>query len=228
MMKKIKRISQMGVIGAVVATLTLVSLAFISFPQGLEYPGVPILTGQLTLSETELSSYLSTLGFQYILDSLLLLGWITSWAAVGAVVYKRCPFLGVLTLIFGLLGACLDFSENAIIWGVVQRLRIGLPLNGDWLGAWKTIQNLSYWLPFTGAVFAAAGLWNKHWQNRVMALVGTLGIATAAVGMYIPSLFLLPNVWFLLWFVGSGLLLIRYAFKKKSKNHSHQSDKKEG
>lgn len=75
------------------------------------------------------------------------------------------------------------------------------------MAGWKAVQHLSYWLPFLGAVFTGLALWSRRGLDRSTALLGTLGVAIAAAGLYFPALALASNVWFLLWFVNAALLL---------------------
>ena len=189
------------------SALLLIGMAFIAFPQGLEYPGVAVLTGELVLSPADQAVYAGALRMLFLLDGLFLLGWLVSWVGIAQAARERMPLFGLLALVFGLAGALLDFSENSIIWGVFQNLNAGRALNTDWLVPWKAVQHLSYWLPFTGALFASFGLWGGNWRARVTAVVGSVLVVIAAAGMYLPALALLPNVWFLLWFVSSSVML---------------------
>ena len=53
----------------------------------------------------------------------------------------------------------------------------------------------------------------KRWIKSLTLLV--LVIA-AAIVLYLPGHSLLPNLWFLFWFAGSGLLLRQYAVDRIS------------
>ncbi len=215
-----RRILKIGAIGAGVSTLTLILMAFVSFPHAMEYPGVPALIGELTLSHGELNAYISSMRILFILDGIFLLGWFVSWMALAEVVRSRSRILGILTLIFGLAGAFFDFGENSIIWGVIQNLEAGRPLTSGWVVAWTSVRHMSYWLPFIGAIFASFGLWSEKRIDRITAFVGSGLVLVAAVGLYIPSLSLLANIWFLFWFASSGLLLWKHSAQKNPTQQS--------
>ncbi|MBI9050820.1 MAG: hypothetical protein JEZ00_15475 [Anaerolineaceae bacterium] len=184
-------------------------MAFIAFPSGLEYPGLAALTGELPLNGAEQTLYLNAMRTLFILDGLFLLGWILSWVALGKLVHSRLPLFGLLTLIFGLAGALLDFSENSIIWGVIQNFASGAVQSNAWIVSWKAVQHLSYWLPFIGAVFAACALWSKNLLDKLTAITGTLLVIPAVMGLYLPAFAMFSNVWFLLWFAIVAVLLWR-------------------
>lgn len=194
-------------IAAVVSALLLISMAFIFFPQGLEYPGLLVLTGKLALSAADKTAYSRALRTLFVVDSIFLLGWMVSWLGVARAVRERVPLLGILSLAAGLAGALLDFGENGIIWGVFQNFQAGQALGSDWVARWHLVRGLSYWLPFIGALLAAVGLWRGGWRERVTAIVGSVLVIPAVVGMYVPGLSLLPNLWFLLWFAACAVML---------------------
>ena len=210
-MNQTKRIYQIGAAGAGLSTLLLIAMLFVSLPHDMFYPGLDVLTGKLVLSGAEQVQYLNGMYLLYVLDSLFLLGWLLSWVALAELVRSRLPLFGILTLIIGVAGALLDFSENSITWGVLFHYASGFPVTADWAVAWKAVQHLSYWLPFIGAVFAACGLWSRNGLDRLVALCGTVLIIPAAMGMYFPALFMLSNVWFFLWFLLLTILLWRRA-----------------
>lgn len=205
------RIMRTGAAGAALASLLLLAMAFVALPLGMTYPGLPALTGQITLAPADLDAYLMGMRTLFTLDGLFLVGWLLAWLGLFVLVRTRSPLLGWLTLGFGLAGALFDFSENSFILGALTVLAAGQLPSTDWIAAWKAVQHLSYWLPYLGAVFAGLALWSRRRLDRVTALLGTLGVAIAAAGLYFPALALAANLWFLLWFVNAALLLARRA-----------------
>jgi hypothetical protein len=200
---------RLGALGASLSTLFLLGMAFISLPGGMFYPGLPALTGSLPLSPAEQTAYLAGMRLLFVLDGFFLAGWLAAWVGLFHLVRGRLPLLGGLTLAFGLAGALFDFSENSLIWGALQTFQSGQMMTPDWLIAWKAVQHLSYWLPFLGALFAAPALWQGHWAEKAAALVGSALLVPAVIGLYFPDLILLPNLWFLLWFLALSLILWR-------------------
>lgn len=203
------RILRIGAMGAAVSTLMLLLMAMISFPKGLAYPGLEVLSGTLLFGPDEMEVYLNGMRILFTLDGLFLVGWIVSWIGLAELIRSRFPLFGLLTLVLGLTGAMLDMTENSIIWGVIQQKAFGSMATPDWIIPWKAIQHLSYWLPFIAAVLAAAGLWSKKPLDRIVALIGSVGILPAVAGLYFPNLSLLANLWFLIWFASAAVLLWR-------------------
>lgn len=200
---------RLGAWGAALSTLLLPVMAFISLPGGMLHPGLPALTGSLQLSPAEQNGYLAGMRLLFVLDGFFLAGWLAAWVGLFHLVSERLPLLGWLTLAFGLAGALFDFSENSLIWGALQIFQAGQVMPTGWVIAWKAVQHLSYWLPFLGALFAAPALWWGQWLEKAAALVGSALLVPAVVGLYLPNLMLLPDLWFLLWFLALSLLLWR-------------------
>lgn len=165
----------------------------------------------MALAPAELDAYLTAMRTLFTLDGLFLVGWLLAWLGLFTLVRGRSPLLGWLTLGCGLVGALFDFGENSLILGALQALQAGRLVTADWLAAWRAVQHMSYWLPFLGAVFAGLGLWSRRGLDRSTALIGTAGVAIAAIGLYFPALSLAANAWFLLWFANGALLLWRRA-----------------
>lgn len=198
---------RLGAFGAGLSTLLLIVIALLSLITGLEYPGLAVLTGQLTLSAAEQLAYLNGMRLLFVLDGFFLAGWLLAWVGLFHLVHARSPLFGWLTLAFGLAGALCDFGENSLVWGAMQNLQTGAALNADWVIGWKAVQHLSYWLPFLGAMFAAPSLWPGGWDEKAAALAGSVLLVPAVFGLYDPSYFLLAYGWFLIWFLVIGLLL---------------------
>lgn len=195
-----RSIARLGAVGAALAAILLLAMAFIQLPGGMFYPGLEALTGRLTLDSAALQAYLTGMRLLFVLDGLFLAGWVLAWLGLAELVRARQPLLGWLTLGFGLAGALFDFSENSLVWGALQAFQSGQWMTPGWVIAWKAVQHLSYWLPFLAAALAAPALWQGKWPEKAAAWVGSILLLPAIIGLYFPDLILLPNLWFLLWF----------------------------
>lgn len=207
---------RLGALGAALATGLLVAMAFIPFPREIFYPGLEVLSGHLRLTSAELDTYLTGMHWLFVLDGLFLVGWLFAWIGIAELVRSRQPRLGGLTLIFGLAGALFDFGENSLIVGALQIFQFGQAMSADWIIAWKAVQHLSYWLPFLAAALAAPALWRGGRLEQAAAVVGSVLLIPAVIGLYAPTLALLPNLWFLLWF-GIGALWLWQSAGKNPK-----------
>ncbi len=196
-----------GAIGAAISTLSLAAMAFLVLPAGLAYPGLEALTGSLMLSGADKTAFLGSMRVLFVIDGIFLLGWILAWTGLAVLVGLRDHIRGILVLVFGLAGALFDLGENGIILGALQGFESGSAATGAWTIAWKAIQHLSYWLPFSGALLASGGMWSFGWPGRLTAITGSIMLPAAVAGLYLPGLSLLSNAWFLLWFICLAALL---------------------
>ena len=215
-MKNINRVMRAGSVGAAISTVLLIGMVFITLPAGMSYPGLEALTGSIVLSAGEKNAFLTGMQTLYILDGVFLMGWILAWVGLSELVRERSKTFGLLTLIFGLAGALFDLSENSIIWGVLQSMQLGTLSGNAWLIPWKAVQHMSYWLPFSGAILAACGLWSRQRLDQITAIAGTVLTAGAIAGLYLPAISLLSNLWFLIWFASLACLLWRRSTETRS------------
>jgi len=213
------RLLRIGSTAAAVGVLLLVSMLFVTLPEGMSYPGVEALNGDLALSPTSLAAYAHSMQLLFALDGLFLVCWFISWVGIAQIVLSRSQLLGVLMLVTGLGGAVLDLAENSIIWSGLLSLQAGHFLSQDWVVAWKVVQHLSYILPMIGAVFAGCGLWGDSWWDRLASLAGTFFVSVAVVGLYLPELSFLADAWYLLWFASASILLWQHSRLFKVINH---------
>ncbi len=210
-----KRLSTLGGLAAVTACLFLISLAFIRFPGGQEYPGLAILSGDLALLAEDLQAYLDSMRLLFILDGLFLLAWVLAWIGLFDYLREHSTTGAALSLGFGLAGAVFDLSENSLILGWMTAWETGAVVPPVWPLVWQAVRHLSYWLPFLGAAVACLVLLVSHSRDRLAAALGLLSIPAAVCGLYLPQVNLLANLWFLFWFGLIGLLLLRRPILQK-------------
>ena len=207
----VRSVLRMGALGAAVAVLMFVALAVLLWPFDFADPTEEILTGQLELSSAGLDRYIAIVPTYFAIDSLFILGWIVGWVGIAALVRTRNKLLGEIVLVIGLVGPILDFVENEIAWALIAGYRQGMPVQVGWHLGWKIVRQLSYLIPYAAAVVAAVGLWSRKPLDRVMTGVGTVFVAVAVVGLYVPALSMLAYLWWLTWFICAGVLLWRRA-----------------
>jgi hypothetical protein len=204
---------RIGAIGAAAVVVTFIGIAIVMLPLNWEVPGDKVLTGQLTPTSADFDQYLSITSICYVLDSVLIVGWIVSWVGIAILIQPRNKMVGNTTLVLGLIGAVLDLSENSLVWALLEGLQKGVPApEGSWYYlTWMVIRQLSYLVTFAASAIAAMGLWSPKPLDRVMSGIGTLLALIALAGLFIPALSLLPNIWWMVWFGCGSLLLWRRA-----------------
>jgi hypothetical protein len=203
---------RIGAISSAVALVMLIVIGIMILPTGLDFPGEEIITGKLDPSSPGSDQYVTTFQLTQAFDNVFIIGWFVSWVSVAALVRARSRLLGNVTLFLGLIGGpFLDFVENEIIWAVLQALQLGISPSPDWFLAWKIAHRLSFWLPYTGGVMVAFGIWSGKTLDRAISIAIVFFTALGAVGMHIPPLHLLGSGWFMIWFILSTVLLWRRA-----------------
>ena len=215
-MKNNEKFLRTGAVAAWCSSLLLIVMAFIGFPGGLEYPGLSFLTGQINLSESEASGFFSALNMVFILDGVFLTGWIVSWIAVSKLAVNYDRISGAVILFLGAAGAILDFSENSLVFGMVQALKTGSAPGPFEVILWNAVRHLSYWFPFLGAVFMLIVFSVEKMFGWVIITVNAVLLLAAVLGLYIPSLFIASNAWFLILFLQLGFILWKSSNKGKS------------
>jgi hypothetical protein len=188
-----------------------VALAVILLPFDLADPVEEILAGQLESSLADVDRYIAIVPAYFAIDSILIVGWIVGWMGVAVLVRARNRLLGRVVLVIGLVGPILDFAENEIAWTLIGGHQQGVPVQVGWYLGWKVVRQLSYLIPYAAAAVAGVGLWSEKPLDRVMTGVGTVLVAVALAGLYVPALSLVAYLWWLIWFVCTSLLLWRRA-----------------
>ena len=199
-------ILRIGAIGSAIVVLMFVAIAIVLLPLDWAVPGDRILSGQAQLTPERLE----ILRTAFIIDSVLIMGWIAGWVGIAMLVRDRNVAMGNIALALGMIGPILDLVENGIVWMLVESPQ-ALPPALSWYLAWKGIRYLSYVVTFAAAVVASMGLWSQKPLDRVMCVIGTVCVAVAVAGLFAPVLSLLPDVWWLVWFAGSSILLWKRA-----------------
>lgn len=192
-------------LGSLLVPLTLAAILPVFSALDYTVPGHLLLSGQV--DPTQLSDHIHILGIVYILDTILILGWVTGWCGLTLLIMERSRVLAVGSAVFALTAAALDFFENTLVWAAAETLRIGLDLSENGYYLWNVIRIMSYVLTFAGAMLAAVGLWEKRVLNRIMTLLGMTGTLIALTGLFVPALSLTSSIWWLFWFTFGGILL---------------------
>jgi hypothetical protein len=204
-----KALLRFTALGAFIVPLTLMGILPLFAALDYTIPGQLLLSGQV--DPTLLDSHIRLLGTAYIIDTVLILGWVLGWIGLTLLIREKNRVLAAVSAVFGLTAAALDFGENALVWAAAETLRSGLTVSGNRYYLWSVIRNLSYVLAFAGAFAAAVGLWEKRILNRIMGIIGTAGTLIAVTGLFIPALSLLSSIWWLFWFACGGILLWKKA-----------------
>jgi hypothetical protein len=200
-MNDTRTIIRAGAIGATVASVLIIILAFTPWPFDFAMPGDPVIAGDIMLTTIEAAAFKNSVGTLFTLDGMFLLGWVAAWIGLAALLREKHAELSKLTLIIGLAGALLDFTENAIMWALVQGIAGGTAPPIGWGIAWRVIRHLSYLLPFIAAVIAMIGLWADGGFGRIAAIIALAAMLPAIAGLYVPAIEIVSSVWFLVWFV---------------------------
>lgn len=204
-------ILRIGSIGAMVAILALIGIALMSELFGFVYLSEEILAQNIELPLTGLARYTVIFQVYMVTDTVFVIGEMIAWMGIAALVQTRARSLGRVVRILGLLGASLDFVQNAIDWSLIRGQHLGTLPQPSWFVVWTIVSQFSYLLTYTAAAMAALGLWGKKPLDRVLGVIGGPLIVFAVVGLYVPDWYAMTFLWFFCFFLCAGILLWRRA-----------------
>lgn len=204
---KTRSLLQIGAIGFAVAALAFPALAVAVLPIGFVDPVEEILAGRVNLGMAVFDQYLATIPACYIIDDVLIIGWMAGWMGIAVLVRERNRLLGNIVLVLGMAGPILDFAENEIGWALIDICRHGMTAPTGWVIAWRAVRQVSYMIPYAAMVLASPGIWSRRIVDRVVVGIGTVGLVLPLAAAYIPDLWLGMMAWWLIWFAGLGLVL---------------------
>ncbi len=205
---KTRSLLKIGAIGFSIAALAIPALAVATWTIGWVDPVEEILSGRVHLGMAVFDQYLATIPACYIIDDVLILGWMAGWVGVAVLVRERHRLLGNIVLGLGMAGPILDFGENEIGWALISTLcQHGMSAPTGWLIAWRVTRQVSFMIPYAAMVLASPGIWSRRILDRVVVGIGTVGLVAPLAAAYIPDLWLVIMAWWLIWFAGLGLVL---------------------
>ncbi len=204
-------ILRMGSIGAMVAALALIGIVLLAGLFDFVYLSEEILAKKIELPLVDLSRYTVIFQVYMVTDTVFVIGEMIAWMGIVALVQTRAHSLGRVVLVLGLLGASLDFVQNAIDWSLIRGQHLSVLPQPSWFVVWMIVSQFSYLLTYTAAVLAALGLWSKQPLDRVLGVIGGPLTVLAVVGLYVPDWYALAFLWFFAFFLCTGILLWRRA-----------------
>jgi len=182
-----------------------------------DYSLYDIFAGNIALTDSQKSNLISSLQLNYALDSLLILFWIGS--SIGLLMHFETLKINIkairISITISLLGALLDFTENAISMNLAYHFD-NLKNTSNYILIHSITREISFWLPMISAFILALSLpkLNKF-PTLFLFISGTLGIVFACLGMYLPTFSMFPIYWFGIWFFASGIFLLNEIKKLK-------------
>jgi hypothetical protein len=206
-------IYRIGALGGLLAALMFVGIAIIHLPYKFEDLGETILLRRQTLTPIDFEHYLSLMPPYFVIDDLLILGWLLAWVALAAYVRERQPLLGNLALVIGVFGPLGDFLENGFAWVLMDAYRdIQVAVPAGWLLAWQLARFVSFVMPYAGAILTAGPLWSEKPLDRLLALWSSVLMVVALASLYYPAVALAGYVWWFGWFLLMAVVLWRRSF----------------
>jgi hypothetical protein len=170
-----------------------------------------ILAKKAELSLTDISHYTGIFQIYMVTDTIFVIGEMIAWVGLTALVQTRAHPLGRVVLVLGLLGASLDFVQNAVEWTLIRGQYLSILPQPGWFLIWMVVSQSGYLLTYAATVMAALGLWSKKPLDRVLSVIGGPLIVFAVVGLYVPDWYTLAFLWFFAFFLCASILLWRRA-----------------
>ncbi|MDD9852269.1 MAG: hypothetical protein OXU94_11035 [Gammaproteobacteria bacterium] len=162
-----------------------------------------------TLSAAEMASRAAELQRYYIFDTAYTLAWLVAWAGIAAIIGAKSGWLTVtattLTFIGMLLGLVKNEWTNALAHHAAQ---VDI---APWWFVFKAVGRMSFICVVTGMVLASVALYDRHILRKIAGVLGVTLVFVAALGLYMPALFVLVLLWGLLWTLCVTALLFLWA-----------------
>ena len=204
-----------GVVGACVAFIALLAIAFLPRP----FPAMDhfsILSGVTVLSPEELAAYKNYVASNLTLDSLYLIGHFLMWLGYSAYLYKSSKLLAAAIAVLGFFSAWLDFTENEIRWASLEFLLADRNPPITEILAWQTTFGLSFWILFLCTFTCGIAIMGSSLNQKITSAVAILGLFIAPLSYHFG--FLPAFLWLILWHVVSAVFL----WMNQPESHPHK------
>lgn len=198
---------KISAVGAVLSVLLIIVLAALPWPFEFQFPGDAVLAGAVSLSAQEIVAFKESFRLFLFVDSLFVVCWVTAWVGIGMIARRRDSSLGTVVLVVGLMAPILDFTENEMLHAAVQSFTVGQTTDPLYLMVWHVVRQLSYLLTYSAGAVAGVAVWNSGRWGRALSVVGLIGFAPALAGLFYSDLFVLSNLWYVVWFSCGAVVL---------------------
>ena len=198
------------------AASLLVVMLLLPWPFEFGFPGIDVLSGARSLSSGEMIEYREAMAIQYAIDSVFIACWIIAWVAICAGLLSVNRTLGGVALVLGLIGPLLDITENAVIGYLLTGIENGAAGDPDTIAQWAMVRQASYLIPFMASLVLVAGLWLGRMIRAWILFVWAGVTGLAIVGIYLPVIGWMSDMWWLLLFLGGLTLTLPVALSSST------------
>jgi len=162
-----------------------------------------------TLTAAEMATRASELQRYYIFDTAYTLAWLVAWAGIAAIISAKSNWLTVTATALTFIGMMLGLVKNE--WTNALAHHAAQMDIAPWWFAFKAVGRMSFICVFVGIVLASVALYDRHALRKIAGALGVTLTFVAALGLYIPALFVLTLLWGLLWTLTVTALLFLWA-----------------
>ena len=186
------------IIALAAAAASLLMLLQVAFP----FPLATITVDEMFSRAAELQRY-------YIFDTAYTLAWLIAWAGIAAIISPKSTWLTVTATVLTFIGMMLGLVKNEWTNALAQHAaQIEI---APWWFVFKAAGRMSFICVITGIVLASVALFDRHLLRKIAGVLGVTLVFVAALGLYIPALFVLVLLWGLLWTLCVTALLFIWA-----------------
>lgn len=142
-------------------------------------------------------------------DDLFAVAYMVAFVALSYYVGVRSRLLGGVGLLFALLTAVADLTENSLTLAAVDTVTQAQTLDGSLLLTLYLLGQLKFLFIYVGGALFAVGMWDKSWRNRIVAILFVVFPLIGLPGIVVPQLAVLKIAWMLVLLIAGGLFLVR-------------------
>lgn len=201
---------QTGAIAAFAAAFLLALQVVIALPIGSD---IALLGTSLDLARMTAFFQANAVALTHLMtaDDGFAVAYAIAFVALGAYLLPRARLLGILALLFSLLTAVSDLSENSLYLAafetVTQKQALQAPvlLTLFWLGQVK------YLSMYLAALLFAVGVWSSGRFGKILAVLLVLFPVFGLAAISFGSLSLLKLLWMFVLLIAGGIFLLSVA-----------------
>lgn len=206
--------SIMGLIGAILAILSLGGIALLAWPVSVS--NAAIVSGVTRLNANDLSQYQAFWAKSFPIDFAFLVGSLLAWIGLAKLISADSRLLAAVVLALGGAAVIADLCENEMMWSVVLSDFSGSARQIGFL-EWDITRRLSYTVGYFAASIVAFFLFEAGKLERVIAICTIIATAIALPGLYgIESLKVATFTWYFVWFLGLAILFSAELHRKRT------------
>jgi len=210
-MRKTRIILITGLIGALLAFFSLICILVLHFSTECDY--MTAIESCLKENSPDAVSAVqenrSIFTVIISVDTLFVLAEFFVWFGLSFLIRDRSTAASLAVLIGGLAGAALDFIQNCIEFIVIRMAGPDIIFGRALFSMWNQVTVLSYLLAYAAVIVLVPAVIRKNRKSLLSWSAVLIFTAFAAAGVFIPAVYPVSFLWYVVLFAVSGAVFFR-------------------